>query len=596
MNTLRFLCFIACAATLPGLPVLRAEPPRPSTICNPLDLAYRFELQPPSRRSAADPTAIYFHGQYWIFASKVGGYWHSPDFIHWSLVVPTGLDLEAWAPTVEVINDHLYFATQNSGIYRTDDPLTGKWTLVSKGLNVGHDEDLFLDEDGRLYLYTGSSRKAIQGEELDITKDFNPIGSLVKVITPDPSHRGWENCPQPAMTSPPAAAPPGGLPIGSSANAPKKRPGVWVEGAWMNKIGGRYYLQYGAPETQLDTYGDGVFVSDHPLGPFTYQPYSPFSFKPTGFARGAGHGSTFKDAKGNYWHIATIALSRRDKFERRIGVYPAKFFPDGQLACNTYLGDYPQYPPGVADDPFTSNLPGWMLLSLNKPVTVSSELPGHSSRFVVDENLHNWWSAATGNPQEWIKIDLGSVCRIDALQLNFADEGANQIGRLENDAYRYLVEVSNDGDQWRTLLDRKDNIRDAPHDYTQLDAPVKGRFVRVTNLHTPAGARFSMSGLRIFGNAPGSAPKEVDGVTAQINPADGRSAHVSWRSSPGAEFYIVRYGVKPDRLFSNYQVYDTTSVDIDALNTGVPYFLTVDAVNASGITSGPAPIPIITAR
>src|SRR5579862_8476454 len=52
------------------------------TICNPLDLAYRFELSG-SFREAADPTAIYFHGQYWIFASKSGGYWHSPDFIHW---------------------------------------------------------------------------------------------------------------------------------------------------------------------------------------------------------------------------------------------------------------------------------------------------------------------------------------------------------------------------------------------------------------------------------------------------------------------------------------------------------------------------------
>jgi hypothetical protein len=554
-----------------------------ATFCNPLDLAYRFELNQPSRREAADPTAIYFHGEYWIFLSKSGGYWHSPDFLHWSLVEPKGLDIETWAPTVEVINDHLYFATGNSGIYTTDDPFLGNWSLVSKGLNVGHDEDLFLDDDGRLYLYNGCANDApILGGELDIKHDFSQIGPMIALLSADPLHRGWEA--RRGTTEP------------SDLAGDKAHPWhPYIEGAWMNKVNGRYYLQYAAPGTEFDTYGDGVYVSDHPLGPFTYEPYSPFSYKPTGFARGAGHSSTFKDAKGNYWHIGTITISRREMFERRIGVYPVRFFPDGQMACNTYLGDYPQYPPGVAKDPFTSNSPGWMLLSLKKPVTVSSELPEHPASLAVDENLHDWWSAATGNPGEWIQVDLGSRCRIEALQLNFADEGSTQLGRLRNDAYRYRVEVSKDRLQWKTLLDLKDNTRDAPHDYTQLKAPVMGRYVRVTNLHTPAGARFSMSGLRIFGNALASNPKVVPGITALRNPDDGRSVHVSWQASPGAEFYIVRYGVKPDRLYSNYQVYDATSLDINALNTGVSYFLTVDAVNASGITPGPAPIPVTNA-
>jgi len=580
----RSLCLIAITALPLGIIALQAKPQRLPTLCNPLDLAYRFELQPPSNRSAADPTAIYFHGQYWIFASKIGGYLRSPDFLHWTLVEPTGLDLESWAPTVEVINGRLCFATQNSGIYTTENPEQGNWTLISKNLDVGHDEDLFLDDDGRLYLYTGSARSPILGEELDVKHDFQPIGTLAKLLPSDAAHRGWE------VRPPPKASPSGDLAEAVKKNAP------YIEGAWMNKVEGRYYLQYAAPDTKLNTYGDGVFVSDHPLGPFTYQTYSPFSFKPTGFARGAGHGSTFKDAKGNYWHIASVVICKRHKWERRLGVYPARFFPDGQLACNTYLGDYPQYPPGVADDPFTSNSPGWMLLSLNKPVTASSELPNHPARLAVDENLQEWWSAATGDAQEWIKVDLGSACRIEAVQLNFADEGSTQLGRLQNDAYRYLVEVSDDGNRWTTLLDRKDNTRDAPHDYTQLDVPVMGRYVRVTNLHTPAGARFSMSGLRIFGNALGSAPPEVKGAAAVLNSADNRSAHISWQASPGAEFYIVRYGIKPDRLFSNYQVYDATSLDMNALNTGVPYFFTVDAVNASGATPGPAPIPITTAR
>jgi hypothetical protein len=273
-------------------------------------------------------------------------------------------------------------------------------------------------------------------------------------------------------------------------------------------------------------------------------------------------------------------------FERRLGVYPVRFFPDGQMACNTYLGDYPQYPPGVADDPFDSNSPGWMLLSLNKPVTASSELPGFPADNAVDENLHDWWSAVTGNPGEWLQVDLGKMCRISAVQLNFADQDSRQFGRLRHDAYRYRVDASDDATHWTTMLDRKDNTRDAPHEYVQLAAAQTARYVRITNLHTPARARFSMSGLRIFGNSPGPAPAAPTNVVASRNPKDDRSLQATWATAPGADFYVVRYGIRADRLYSNFQVYNATNVEINLLNSGVNYFVTVDAINGSGITAG----------
>ena len=65
---------------------LRAASARNATLCNPLDLPYRFQPEPPSRREAADPTVVFYQGEYWLFASKSGGYWHSADFIHWTLV------------------------------------------------------------------------------------------------------------------------------------------------------------------------------------------------------------------------------------------------------------------------------------------------------------------------------------------------------------------------------------------------------------------------------------------------------------------------------------------------------------------------------
>ena len=48
----------------------------------------------------------------------------------------------------------------------------------------------------------------------------------------------------------------------------------------MNKHNGKYYLQYGAPGTEVSGYGDGVYVGDKPLGPFTYQQSIPSLINP----------------------------------------------------------------------------------------------------------------------------------------------------------------------------------------------------------------------------------------------------------------------------------------------------------------------------
>ena len=61
-----------------------------------------------------------------------------------------------------------------------------------------------------------------------------------------------------------------------------------------------------------------------------------------------------------------------------------------------------------------------------------------------------------------------------------------------------------------------------------------------------------------------------------------------FRGSRRAErsFYIVRFGVRPDRMQENYQVYDGTELTVRSLNVGVGYSFTVDAVNDSGLTQG----------
>jgi hypothetical protein len=551
---------------------------RPSTFCNPLDLPYRFQLDAPSRREAADPTLVRFNGEYWLFASKSGGYWHSTDLMRWQFIVPSGLPLEDYAPTVAVVNGKMIYTAFNTrALFTTDDPLKGVWTKTAD-LKGYPDPDIFVDDDGRVFIYYGcASNGGIDVVELDPRQQFKVIKGPTACFPADYAHHGWEVA--------------GEENLGNANADGSKQLAPWVEGAWMTKHAGTYYLQYSAPGTQFKTYADGVYTATNPTGPFAYAPSSPFSHKPTGFIGGAGHSSLVEDSDRHFWHISTMTISVRHMFERRLGLFPTGFTPDGQLFCNTYLDDYPQYVPGSSKNPAENNSPGWMLLSYHKSATASSTLENFPVKNAFDENIRTWWSANSSNPGEWLQVDLGKPCRIEALQINFADQGVTNLGRMLNDSYRYTVQFSDDGAQWRTAVDRSDNRRDSPHDYIQLDKPLTARYAKLINVHLPGGGFFSISGFRLFGNGLAPAPASASNVQVTRNPSDSRRVHVSWKPAPRADFYIVRYGIARDKLFNNYQVYDATECDINSLNAGANYYFAVDAVNDSGITKGKKEIP-----
>lgn len=64
------------------LAACREKENKVKTICNPVNLSYRFSLDSPSWREAADPSMIKYKGEYYLFLSKSGGYFHSTDLVH----------------------------------------------------------------------------------------------------------------------------------------------------------------------------------------------------------------------------------------------------------------------------------------------------------------------------------------------------------------------------------------------------------------------------------------------------------------------------------------------------------------------------------
>ena len=560
-----FLCFDARA--------------QQKTYCNPINLDYGYTPIPNfsesgRHRATADPVITMYKGDYYLFSTNQWGYWWSSDLLHWNFVSRSFLKPyhhvydDLCAPAVFVMGDTLlvYGSTHTNAfpIWMSTNPKVDDWKEAIDSFPIGAwDPDFFLDDDGRLYLYYGSSNVyPIYGQEID-RKTFQPIGEQKDLYRLKDYRYGWQR-------------------FGEYLDNTFLDP--FMEGAWMTKHDGKYYLQYGAPGTEFSGYADGVVVSNSPLGPFEDQPHNPFSWKPGGFARGSGHGATFQDKWNNYWHVSTMVIAVKNNFERRIGIWPTDFDHDGVLHTNTEFGDYPTYLPAGKEDHSKSNFTGWMMLNYNKPVRVSSTLGGYTANFAVDENIKTYWSAATGDKGEWFETDLGAISTVNAIQVNYGDQDAQFLGKQKNIYHQYAIYKSDDGKKWTMLVDKRNNKTDVPHDYIELTAPVKTRFLRMENVHMPTG-KFALSGFRVFGNGGGSKPDTVQDFIVLRTEKDKRSAWIKWRLVDNAFAYNIHVGVAPDKLYNCIMVHSANEYYFKGMDDRSPYYFTIEAINENGVSS-----------
>jgi len=544
---------------------------RKQVIANPLNLNYRFQPGKEDRREAADPVLEYFKGKYYLFASKSGGYWSSPDLVDWTYIpCKTIVELDNYAPSILVVGDTLYFIASGSKIYKTTNPDIDNWEQLTTDLkHLGdsrdpyHDPAFFQDDDGRIYFYWGcSDRFPIEGIELDPSNNFNPIGKPVTLIVHAPDKYGWE--------------------VRGKNNDSGKN--GYNEGPCVIKYKGKYYLHYAAPGTEFRNYGDGMYISDKPLGPYTYVESSPFSFKPGGFIGGAGHGHTFLDKFGNYWHVATMTISVRHMFERRIGLFPTYITKGGDMHSHTVLTDYPfEVPQKKVDFEKNDFSKKWNLLSYGKQVKASSSLSGYEAEKANDEAVESWWASNTGNVGEWWQVDLGKPMEVNAIQVNFADHGFTLKSENSYFNYQYYVECSDNGQNWNRIADRTDNKKDMPHELIVFNTPQKTRFLRITNARKMNG-KFSMYDFRVFGKGNGKQPKETASVKVDRK-EDKRRFSLTWDKVDGVTGYIVKWGIKKDQLKNSEMVFEN-KFEAGYFNRDSEYFFSVDSFNENGITTG----------
>ena len=545
------------------------------TYCNPVNLDYGYTPIPNfstagRHRATADPVIVLYKNDYYLFSTNQWGYWWSPDMLNWKFIPRKFLRPwhnvydELCAPAIGVLGDTMIVMgstySTNFTVWMSTNPKENIWKpLVDSFALGGWDPSFFADDDGRLYMYNGSSnRYPLYGIELN-RKSLEPYGTRKEMYFLESWRYGWQR-------------------FGENMDNTWLDP--FIEGAEMTRHNGKYYLQYGAPGTEFSGYSDGVVVGKNPLGPFTAQP-APFSFKPGGFARGAGHGSTFADRWGNYWHVSTITIAVKNNFERRIGIWPAGFDKDDVMYCNQAFGDYPTYLPDGPASHLTGKFTGWMLLNYNKPVTVSSTYGGFGSNNAVDEDIKTYWCAASGNADEWIQTDLGSLSTVRAIQINYADQDAEYLGKQEGIYHQYRIMMSDDGKKWKMVVDKGQNKTDIPHDYIELSEPVRTRYLKLINIHIPSG-KFALSGFRVFGNGQGQLPGEVKGFAVYRTEKDRRNAFIRWNITDDAYAYNIYTGTAPDKLYNCIMVYNSNEYWFRAMDSQSPYYFVIEAINENG--------------
>ena len=564
----------------------RAQPADQKTYCNPIDINYQYNFEQKARnisyRSGADPVVVNHKGEYYLFVTISGGWWHSKDLLHWQYVKPNIWPKEDMcAPAALSVRDRLYLfqsTFERRPIYATTTPDNGHLSLFNPllpfmpGAAGPWDPAIFHDnETDRWFMYFGSSNVyPIYGIELDYPNQLTYLGTAKELIALHPELHGWER-------------------FGRDHRDTIK---PFIEGAWMTKHQGKYYLQYAGPGTEYNVYANGTYVGETPLGPFTYAPNNPVSYKPGGFMTGAGHGNTFQDNFGNFWNTGTPWIAVNFDFERRVAMFPAGFDHDGLLYSNTRFGDFPHYLPTrkwqSKDELFT----GWMLLSYRKHCASSSVRNPYSAANVTDENPRTFWLANSNKAGEWLTIDLERTSEVNAVQVNYTDYQSGIFASDTNVYTQFKLHHSLDGKQWEVMADLTKEKRDRPNAYIELPKPIRMRYIKYEHVYV-ASPNLAISDIRVFGHGDGEIPR-TPASPAVRRDTDARNAFVSWAEVPGAVGYNVLWGIRDDKLYQTYQLFadQGSKLELRALTIDQDYSFAIESFNESGVSKASAPVHI----
>ena len=496
------LCHVAAAksvgtdAEMPSQQVQKEDDSIPSEqkvrrYVNPLPLEYPVHSGPAGRfdrMNIADPVVVRHDGQYYLFGTRGDGMaWVSSDLVNWKrhpVAMPEGR--EVVAPHVAEYKGNFYMCANSPELFRSPHPL-GPWDVIGefndeKGETIGlFDCMMFVDDDERVYMYY--SADAIYGVELE-QNDLRKFKSApTNLFGFEPSHI-WER-------------------FGDRNEYPKLS---FVEAPWMTKHNGMYYLQYSAVGTEWKTYAVGYYSGSSPLGPFTYYSGSPILLHNRGLINGVGHHAVIDAPDGSLWAFFNILYKMLpgNLEERRIGMDPVTFDEDGNM---NILGptETPQWGPGLKTQALDDTIGDVIPVSINKTeYSVSSEAPGRDAQYAFDNYIRTWWEADANDPQPRLMINLGyrdtdQQFIINSSRIIFTAYGLKRSEGIVLGPYQYKIEVSSDGETFKTAVDKTKNDLTKNVEYDEI-TPVTCRYVRLTITGKPPRVPVGIIEFTVFGN------------------------------------------------------------------------------------------------
>jgi hypothetical protein len=273
----------------------------------------------------------------------------------------------------------------------------------------------------------------------------------------------------------------------------------WVEGAWMYKREGTYYLTYAAPGTEWVTYAMGAYKSKSPLGPWEYMKTSPFLSNRYGLVKAPGHGCIVDGPNGTIWAFYTCLVRYGGDFERRCGLDPIGFDENGDI-IPTASTETPQWIPGYKEEPHLGNDTGLIPLTQNGYSMATSEAAGRDCIYALDHSMITWWQPSAEDENPTLTVHLSNEgLNIYSMRIIWRDIGLDIEKGILPGAFRYKVEALSMNDEWVCVLDKSENQTDMLIDYLPLKQ-MRAKKVRLCICGHPENIEPGVTDFTVFGN------------------------------------------------------------------------------------------------
>lgn len=437
-------------------------------------------------RELADVSALWHEGVWYLYPS-VDMAWVSRDHGATWKHHPLNVRDLGYAPTIVKHRNRFLLMASDSQIYAADNPLgpfepIGKMQLVRNGKMPSFiDPMLFSDDDKRLFYYWGCSPTGgIWGVELDANDPTKPIGEPKELIRFAPDIFPWEA-------------------VGAWNQNSKVG---WMEGAWLLKHQGKYYLTFSAGGTENRTYAMGCYIGDSPLGPFLAQSNNPILRTIDGLVTGTAHGCVVAGPDNQLWTFYTVRAAVSHAFERRLGMDRAEIGADGQLRIPAATST-PQLISVQPHDKFFQGLDNthvdWLPLNGDLRTIGSSNAANLEGRFAVDNSMLTWWQPSDEDIAPILTTDFLEKSIVRSVRIIWRDVGLDTAKGVKPRPIRYRVELETGKGQWATIVDRTQSDEDLLIDYREC-SPTTGKRARLVILDSPQGITPAVAEFTLFGS------------------------------------------------------------------------------------------------